>query len=102
MLKDDGSRCCCMLCIVAKDHFFIKRDHLNPVSQFPSVTKATVQQEINMKKKKAKRRRKGMWRRKGRIKNSNPTDTKTNQPNKQTNKKQLTENALSKQLRQVK
>ena len=93
-----------MLCIVAKDHFFIKRDHLNPVSQFPSVTKATVQQEINMKKKKAKRRGKGMWRRKGRRKNSNPTYTKTNQPTKKTNKQknQLTENALSKQLRQVK
>ena len=61
MLKDDGSTCYCMLLdLAAKDHFFIKRDHLNLVSQFPSVTKATVQQEIKKKKKKAKRRGKGM------------------------------------------
>ena len=43
----------CFLDLVAKDYFFIKRDHLNSVSQFPSVTKFTVQQEIKKKRKKA-------------------------------------------------
>ena len=87
-----------LLDLAAKDHFFIKRDHLNLVSQFPSVTKATVQQEIKKKKKKAKRRGKGMWRKKERRRNSNPTNTKKKKKNQTTN----TENALSKQLRQLK
>ena len=90
-----------LLDLAAKDHFFIKRDHLNLVSQFPSVTKATVQQEIKKKKKKAKRRGKGMWRRKERRRNSNPTNTKKKQKTKKT-KTTNTENALSKQLRQLK
>ena len=85
-----------ILDLVAKDHFFIKRDHFNLVSQFPSVTKATVQQEIKKKKKKAKRRGKGIWRRKERRRNSNPTNTKKKK------KKKLTENSLSKHLRQLK